>query len=509
MSLRAAVGILALVFATACARPAPRDRLLIALPSGPLTLLPHASNEEFTNSVLANVYEPLVDLDAGLGLRPGLARAWHTPDDLTWVFELRPHVRWHDGQRLRASQVAESLERARSDPESRRRAEMTAVAAIDAPDDATIRIRTRIPLGPLPNRLTNVPVWTRPGNQGPAQGTGPYRIRNWTPGGDTILEAFDGYDRARPPWREVVFRAVADANERVQLLRAGQVDLVLDAPPEGIAALEGDPRARSAAVKGLRTIFLVMDCARPRTPYVDAGRNPFVDRRVRKALALAVDREALVRGPLRGHAEIVDQIVGPEVSAHRAPARHPHDLAAARALLAEAGWHRGFTADLHFPTGKYRGIDEVAQALADQLAPLGVRLRPRPSAPEAFVSQVERRDTSLYLLGSLNVSGDAGLSYEYLLHTQRDGFGKDNGGGYSKPDVDRLLQEATRLAPSRRWQLLAAVADAVHDDVPVVPLYRQTDLYAVATGLEFTPRIDRRIRAADMAWKAGREDRRY
>jgi peptide/nickel transport system substrate-binding protein len=375
---------------------------------------------------------------------------------------------------------------------------------MDAPDDLTVRIRMKMPLGPLPNRLTNVPVWRRSDSQGPAQGTGPYRVRSWTPTGDTVLEAVPGYDREQGPWREVVFRAIPDDKERLRLLRAGEVDLIVDAPLGEVGSLDNDPQSRSARVNGLRTLFLGMDCARPQTPHVDGGRNPFADKRVRKALALAVDREALVRGPLFGHAQLADQIVPLEVSGAPTAGAHAYDLAAARLLLNDAGWSNGFAADLDFPTGKYRAIDDVAQALVRQLASLGIRLRPQAWTPERFLEKVEHRDTSLYLLGSLNLSGDTGLSYEYLLHTAGVDHGKDNASGYSNPRLDTLLARASRLAPLDRAETLASVAVLIHEDVPVVPLYRQEDLYAHARALSFTPRVDRRLRVVEMRWLAER-----
>lgn len=113
-----------------------------------------------------------------------------------------------------------------------------------------------------------------------------------------------------------------------------------------------------------------------------------------------------------------------------------------------------------------------------------------------------RRETAFYLLGWMSESGDAGLSYEYLLHTPGGGFGQDNAGGYSNPEIDGWLEEAARrVEPIGRKRLLVAVAERVQEDVSVVPLYRQNDVYAIASGLEFEPRLDRRIRGARMRWR--------
>jgi peptide/nickel transport system substrate-binding protein len=503
---RAAAALLAAALGTAaCAGGPATDRLAIALPAGPFTIAPGAAGEEFSISILSNVYESIVDLGPDLVLRPGLAESWQTPDDSTWVFALRPRARWHDGEPVRAAQVIESLERTRQDARSRRRIELAGVERIEAPDEHTVVMHTSEPLGHLANRLANVPIW-RPGTrpEEPALGSGPYRVRAWTPGGDTTLQAFDGYDGGRPSLREVVFRAVPEAALRMRLLRAGEVQLVVDAPPDEMAALAEDGRLTAVSRKGARVVFLAVDCARAASPYVDAPRNPFADLRARTALALAVDRDALVRGPLRRLAQTVDQVVGPEVFGyHDALPPTPHDPERARALLAEAGWPQGFTVALDFPIGKYRGAELVAAELVRQLAPVGIRLQLRPQSPEAFFARLERRDTSLYLLGWIGTSGDAGPSYEYLLRTASGGFGHDNAGGYSNPELDRLVEEARHLGPADRLPLLRRVAEIVHRDMPVVPLYRAADVYALDRRLEFAPRLDRRVRAAEIRWRPG------
>src|SRR5689334_19541276 len=98
--------------------PEPAQRVVVAYASGAQALRPHLANDEYTSSILGNVFEPLVALDGELGLQPALAESWLTPDDLTWVFRLRPGVRFHDGTPLEARDVVAALEQARSDPSS-------------------------------------------------------------------------------------------------------------------------------------------------------------------------------------------------------------------------------------------------------------------------------------------------------------------------------------------------------------------------------------------------------
>ncbi len=485
-----------------CRPPAPAA-VVVAYPQGPESLVPDQNNDEYTSSVLGNVFEPLVSLDGDLVTRPALAESWTTPDDHTWTFRLRPGVRLHDGRRLTAAAVVASLDRTRLAPESKRRAELAVVTSIDAPDERTVVVRTRVPFAPLPNRLAGVPIGVASGTSAdaPPVGTGPYHVVRWTPRGETVLESFPEYRGGAPAIRTLTFRVVPDDDRRLELLLSGAVHLVGDVSPEAAHRIREEATLRIVQRRGLLVTFLVVDCGRDKSPYVSTARNPFRDVRVRRALALAIDRAALVDGPLAGRAEAADQIVGPEVFGHRPGlAPWPFDPTAARRLLSEAGYGGGFAFDLDVLDSDV-GRDAAA-ALARDLEAVHLHLRPRFMDLASLVRRVEARDTSSYLMPWIGTSGDAGSSYEYLLHTPAEkGLGIDNGGGYSNPQLDELLEAASqRLRPAERRAMLMSVASLVREDAPVVPLYRRLDVYAVARDLEFRPRLDREIHGADMRW---------
>ncbi len=503
--MRRAHAVLALagLFAAAgCRSQAPPREVVVAVSSGALTLEPNAVNEEITLSLLSNVYETLVELDPDLGVRPGLARSWATVDDLTWVFRLREGVRLHDGRALHAADVARSLEHAWRDPSSRRRLQLEPLLSVQARDRRTLVVRTRRPFDALASRLGNVLIAV-PAADGTPVGSGPYRVQAWTPGGDAHLRAFEGYDGPAPWVRDVRLRVIPEPSAQVSELVAGRVHLLLDVAQADLARLRAEPRVRVSTRAGLRIVFLGMDTAREVSPYVEAPRNPFRDARVRRALGLALDAEALVRGPLGGLGEVVDQIAAPlEWRRGRiergAAARDPEQ---ARHLLAAAGYPSGFQVSLHYMPRKYRGTDEVVAQLARDLEAVGVRLVPQPVSTAEMLARVERRDVSLYLLGWIG-DADPILAYQYLLHTPVDGFGVLNGGAYSNPVLDALVLEAAgRLTPSQRRERLAEAARLVREDAPLLPLYRELDAYAFAADLEFAPRLDRHVRAATLRWR--------
>lgn len=160
---------------------------------------------------------------------------------------------------------------------------------------------------------------------------------------------------------------------------------------------------------------------------------------------------------------------------------------------------------LDYISGKYRGIDALVRAVAEHLSAVGIRVLPRPQPLDSFVAHLVQRDTPFFLAGILSDTGDAGPSYEYLLHTPEHGLGWLNAGGYSSPRLDGLLDAASQLFHSEaRGELLASAAAQVEADVPVVPLVVPDDLYAFRRNLGFQPRPVRRIRAAEIRWQRER-----
>jgi peptide/nickel transport system substrate-binding protein len=494
---------LAIGLALACTAEKKAPSLVVAFPSSPSTRFPNVASDEATLSVLNNVYETLVEVDPNLALRPGLAESWYAPDDSTWVFRLRADIRCHDGRTLRAGDVAKSLEHARADPASVERGQLADIREIETPDQRTVVLHTDRPSETLPAQLGNVLIWAPAPRAGdPGVGTGPYRVRSWTPGGDILLEAFPGHRGFPPSIPVVAFEAPLDPEEGARRLLRGQVHIVVDPSTEQLAALRGRPGFKAISRRGLRVLFLGMDDARQRTPYTDSSANPFRDRRVRQALALAIDRRKLADEVLHGFAEVVDQIASPdELGAFKDSVFvRPYDPAAARRLLSAAGYAHGFSVSFDF--AKSPAIEPVAQALAKDLLQIGVRLILRPELEAQVIGRVERQDTSFYLLAWRSHTGDGRAAYESLLHSSVGGRGRVNGGGYSDGEMDLLIEKSYGpMTPNERRLVLARLANKVAVDVPIIPLLRTDDSYLLAGDLEFVPRLDRNIRVDEIRWK--------
>lgn len=495
---------LALFAVAGCHSVVRKQHLVVAIPSAPVSAIPNTTAEEYTDTVLRNVYEPLVAVDPSLRLVPGLAESWYMLDSYAWVFSLREGVNLHDGRKLEAHQVAASLQHARTDPSSKRQAQLAMVQSIECPDARTLIVRTKRPFNALPARLAAVMVWVPGGPADRPVGTGPYRIESWTEGGDVVLTAFAGYRSGTPAIRRVEFRVVPDALQRIRQLDEGGVDLALDAPAERMSEIGARPGLKTAWRNGLRVIFLVMDCASERSLGIMLPVNPFKDRRVRQALAFAINRPGLIEGPLGGFGEVMDQIVVPQEfggGTQAFPIRS-YDPAEARRLLAEAGLPAGFTVEMDFMPDKYRAMTPVVTALVEDLGKAGISIVARPRSAPDMIERIQHRTSALYVMGWMSDTGDGRPTYEYLLHTRTGSFGMFNGGGYSSSDLDAMIEKAAEPLPREEQEdLLRRIAAHVYQELPVIPLYRQGDLYALADDLSFQPRLDRRLRIAEISWQ--------
>lgn len=506
------VGLACVALGTACRRPEPEGsaerQLRIALGSAPVSLDPHHTAEAAAYIVQSNLFDTLVETDEQLLLRPSLAVSWINPDDLTWVFRLAPGVRFHDGTTLTSEDVVFSLLRARDDPRSEWRADLAGIKAVECPSPDRVVVRTEHPLPTLLRSLAGIAVVPRPERSAASLaerpvGSGPLRFVSASPDLSRVeLARFEGYRGPRPAFDRVVFVALPGAETRVRAVRSGEVDMLVDVPPEALDELRRLPRWSVLQTPGLREMFLAFDVKRGHTPYASPPRNPFLDRRVRLAFLQAIDTSRIVRETLRGFAVEATQLTAPSVFGYDPSIqRPPYDLEAARRLMREAGQAGGFSVTLHATDGVYLGDGPIAEIVARSLDQLNVAVHIERVEKTELFRRVKERDTSLYLLTWSCLSGDAQEIMDSLLHTPdpNRGLGLDNGGGYSNRRVDELAEQAARtMRPRPRATLLRSAVAAAMRDLPWVPIYVQNQVYALRAGYRWVPRRDKKVRAADI-----------
>ncbi|HEX2725663.1 MAG TPA: ABC transporter substrate-binding protein, partial [Beijerinckiaceae bacterium] len=336
------------------------------------TLDPHAANTGPEILLAHQVYEPLIIRQVDGWMVPALATSWAlTADPKIWEFKLRPNVRFHDGAAFTADDVVFSIERARSEA-SDMKSLLSSTESVTKVDELTVRIRTKGPDPLLPNNLTDIFImdreWsekngaTRPHNAktkdasfaaAHANGTGAYALVSRQPGVKTVLRQNDGYwGRGEFPLEitEIDYRPIPDNAARIAALQAGDVDFVQDVPVQDAQRLQGTPGIRVNTGPENRSVFLGMDVgSRELRSSNIKGRNPFADRRVREAVNIAIDRDAIRRVVMLGQSVPAGIIVPPFSHGYSKDLdRLPQvDRQRARALLQEAGYRDGFSVVLN------------------------------------------------------------------------------------------------------------------------------------------------------------------
>ncbi|MCB1738734.1 MAG: ABC transporter substrate-binding protein [Gammaproteobacteria bacterium] len=488
------------------------QRLSIAVAARIQTLDPYQQAEPDQAGVLAHLYDALTRFDARQRLLPGLATAWRSIGDRTWQFELRRGARFHDGTRLEAADVVASLDAARDAPALARHLQGTTTAVID---DFTIQVRTDQPNPLLPNALSFVPILSRHSIERPESaplGTGPFRLVRLEAGDRLQLAANAAYWGVKPAWSELVIRFVDEAERRVELLRDRQVDLIAAPGASALAGLRADPSLRVQQRISTRLIYLQMDQARDETSYVQGldGAplpNPLKDRRVREALSLAIDRDALASGLLAGTAIKTAQLMPPGLPGYSTRIDAPgYDPEGARALLEQAGLGQGFVLTLHGPQDHYRMGREVLRLIGQMLLRVGIRTQVSSMPKSVYFKRASRGgndgspEFSMMLLGWTSDSGDALDALNAFVH----GFDKSrrlglvNRGRYRNPRVDELIEAANAtLARDKRRALLELASEIALNERAVLPLYHEVNTWVSRSGIDYVPRMDGRTYALD------------
>jgi peptide/nickel transport system substrate-binding protein len=463
------------------------------------TLDPHHHNDVVAWSLLGNFYDGLVRFDPEMRLRPALATGWETLSPEQVRIHLRPGVRFHDGSKLTADDVAASLLRARDDPASRIRHLLEGVQGVTAVGPLTVDVHTSGGSPTLLNRLALVFVLpareaARPEITTPV-GTGPYRFEARRSDGVVAAEAFDGW-RGRPPIATVEFAFIPDEGERARRLLTGQADLAVRLSPSVAETVATRP-GRAVIVQP-RTAVQMLEF----NPANAAGTTAraLADRRVRRALLHAIDRQRLVNVAYRGNGAVATQYVHPVVFGFDpAIVEVPHQPQLAAELLRQAGVEPG---DLELGLGFGAASAELAALLGEDLTRLGVRVRLHQLSFKELMDRAGTPQITARLFGRLCTTGDAAELFNATFHSPlADGtYGGENFTGYSDAETDSLLEAASReMDPRRRLALLQQAQRRVLEALPILPLTLSWSQTGVRQGIQFTPRHDQWLDVASIS----------
>ncbi len=514
MPLRSFAAVLALLLSIASATAAD---LSIAVGADVTSIDPHFHNLTPNNNIAEHIFETLVAKDPKSQLKPALAVSWKAIDDLTWEFRLRKGVKFHDGSDFTADDVVFSIERVPNVPNSpssfatysKQIKEMIVV------DPHTIRFRTPAPYPLMPTDMGTIFIVSSKAAKGAATedfnsgkaaiGTGPFRFVRYARGDRIEVARFDAYWGSKPAWDKITFRLIPSDPTRVAALLGRDVAAIENVPTADLAKLAKNPEISLYRTISNRLMYLHMDSDRDRSPFVTdrAGRpldkNPLKDARVRRAISKAINRQAIVERVMEGAAVATGQLM-PEGMFGYTPAlkTEPYDPDGAKKLLTEAGYPDGFGLTLHAPNNRYVNDEQVAQAVAQMLARIGIQTRVDAMPAAVFFSRGTKLEFSFLLAGWGADTAEASSPLKALLATfSRDkGLGQANRGRYSNPKMDAVLEEGMfTVDDAKRQKLFQQATEIAIGDMGVVPLYHQVNLWGTRKGIVYTPRTDERTLA--------------
>ena len=408
--------------------------IVIAVDTPPRTMNPHGSDADANLSVMANLFEGLLQRKAPEGnLSPALAERYEHPDLVTWKFYLRKGVKFHNGNPFTAEDVKFSFERLSNPEVSEFINAGKSIASIDIIDDYTVVIKTKDPIPWFANNLHQLYIMDKesteardPGVVGLKPiGTGPYKLVEWVKGSYVRFEANEGYWEGVPPIKKVELRPITESSTRFAALASGQVQVVSGVPVELYENVVKNERLKVVKRPARRAIFLALG---------NKPGSPLADIRVRKAMYMAINEDEIIEKIMRGHASPAAQIVDPATIGHNpALERMRYNPEMAKKLLKQAGYEKGFDITLAGPNDRYIQDEQIAEAVVKYLAKVGIRAKLDVKPKSIFFPEVTGQKHDFYLIGWFDGAFDMGRTYSKLIHTRdkERGFGGWNGTGFS------------------------------------------------------------------------------
>jgi len=501
------------------------ESLTIGLASEPTAVDPHYHDVSPNNALTLHIFSALGKLDADQNVHPALAKSWSNEDDKTWVFNLRDDVTFSDGSKFDADDVIFTFCRLMNNETSVAPTgkEVANMASVEAVDPYTLKIVTNEVEPLLPELLSQIMVlsegvaehgeitfdlenqcgvtgaWpsVEDFNSGKAAiGTGPFVLKEFTKGSKITLEKNPAYWGDAAEWDAVTFVPVPASGPRLAGLLSGDYDMIENPAARDIVQIEKNDGLEYSSAASNRVIFLQMDIGRDDTPFVETtdGKNPFQDIRVRKAISMAIDRQAIVDRIMDGFAQPAYQFVPDGMfGGMENPEALEYNPEKAKELLAEAGYPDGFKLTFHATNDRYINDSQVAQAVAQFLTRVGIQTDLDAMTRSIFFTRRSGREFSFSMGGwGSSEGGAASFLRQYVTTGNKDlGIGGSNYGDWSDPEFDAVVIEAiSTIDEAKRKELLQQASQMAVEKMGFIPLHFESSIWAFRKGLDYPGRKD-------------------
>ena len=434
-----------------------------------------------TFQCLCQMLETLVEMDEDGNYVMHLAESIEQIDDLTYYVHLRQGVKFHNGEEMKASDVVFTYQRAIASAKAASNLTELDPEGLAVIDDYTVQFKTFEKIATFYNVLTrnNGMILNQKAVEEAGEnvdrscvGTGPYKFVEWQAGVQITMEAFDDYwgEKAKIP--NIVYKFVDDANSRVVMLEAGEADLIYAVPATGVDILSGNDKVKvyEQPSNSVRWFF------------INANVEPTNNIDVRKAIAFAMDTEAMTLAVFGEHAEPATSFLAPNIMGHTDDLElYSYNPEKAKEHLAAAGYGEG-ELTLKLTMWSQTVQNSMAEIIQAQLQAVGINVEIEALESAAFSSALGTGEIQIGLATNSNTSRDPDAAAKVFKSTN---FPKPNYAGLNVPEVDELLAQGLSCEdPAEREEIYVKVQQLAAEECCIIPLCYENDIFGVSADLQ-------------------------
>ncbi|MDD2206068.1 MAG: glutathione ABC transporter substrate-binding protein [Aminobacterium sp.] len=498
-SLILVLTVLLVVFCFAgIAAASSKDTLLIGKGTEALGMDPQDLTDTPSEEVCHSIYEGLVSFDEEMKIQPRLATSWDISEDgKTWTFHLREGVTFHSGTPFNAEAVKKNFDRILSGKYKRSSLYAPIVDSVEVKDEYTVVFNLKTSFGAFLNILSHTAGLildpkgvdeNRDFVRNPS-GTGAFMLDEWLQGDYIALKAYDKYWGGKPKLKKVIFKTIPEDSARAMMMETGEIDVAEQVPPQDVARLKESKKIDMRIGPSVMVQFLALNCQ----------DEILKDVKVRQAIFMAIDREAICKNIMMGFATPVNSMVAPLVNGYSEVEGLPYNPEKAKALLAEAGWKDsngdgilekdGKTLHVKLLThGRNTPALKIPEAVQAYLSKIGMDAKMAVMDWGTFLAEtrkpVEENTSQVIYYGWSPSTGDADWVYRPLTLSDQWVPNGANRTFYANKEVDEaVMMGFSSVDQEVRRQAYARAQTIMNEEVPWVPIYTRSNLTAVNRGV--------------------------
>ncbi|RVU85696.1 ABC transporter substrate-binding protein [Leucothrix sargassi] len=482
--------------------PLQAAELKMAYDADPVSLDPYEQLSGGTLQLSHMTYDPLVRWNRDLGFDGRLAEKWERIDDKTVRFSLRKGVKFHSGNDFTAKDVVFTFNRLKESPDFK--AIFATFTEAKMVDDYTIDLITDKPFPLVLHSATYIfpmdsEFFTGKTEDGKDKagivkhgdsfasrnisGTGPFTVSSREQGVRVeFARNADYWDKeSKGNVDKIIFTPIKEAPTRVAALLAGDVDYIAPVPPTDHDRVNKSDKVDLITMAGTRIITLQLNQER-----VEA----FKDKRVRQAIAYAINQEGIAEKIMKGFATPGAQFSPKGYLGHNESLKPRFDVEKAKELMKEAGYEDGFSITMMAPNNRYVNDAKIAQAASSMLSKIGIKVDLKTMPKAQYWPKFDERAADVMMIGWHADTEDSNNFFEFLSACvdAEKGLGQYNSGNYCNPEADKMMVAAnTETDTEKRAQIMQGIEKMLYDDAAFIPLHWQNLAWAAAKNVEIEP----------------------